>query len=108
MKLVGVDHVGIATDDMFSTDMVIDFATKNAKMYDDGGYMIEAFNKGAIGQWRISEDPAADQEMSFGSVATVTTTLPRSYGGNKMRVFAQVSENIDPGRISKRERCKNA
>ena len=46
-KLVGVDHVAIATDDMFDISQVVDFATKNASLYNDGGYMIDAFNKGA-------------------------------------------------------------
>lgn len=35
-KLVGVDHVAIATDDMFDGSLVVDFGKKNAAMYADG------------------------------------------------------------------------
>ena len=35
VKLVGVDHVGIATDDMFSTELVVDFAEANADLYNE-------------------------------------------------------------------------
>ena len=47
VKLVGVDHVGIASDDLFSTENIIKFAKANAAAYDDGGYMVTAFNKGS-------------------------------------------------------------
>ncbi|MGI9365299.1 MAG: hypothetical protein ACR2O8_08960 [Rhizobiaceae bacterium] len=45
VKLVGVDHVGIATDDMFSEELIIAFAMANADVYNDGGYMNSAFEK---------------------------------------------------------------
>ena len=47
VKLVGEDHVGIATDDMFDVSLIVDFVKKNAAMYADGGYMLDAFEKGA-------------------------------------------------------------
>ena len=100
VKLVGVDHVGIATDDMFSTDMVIDFATKNAKMYDDGGYMIEAFNKGATGNGELAKILAAITDELW-KRGYSNDDLAKIYGGNKMRVFAQVSENVDPDEFQK-------
>ena len=60
VKLVGEDHVAIATDDMFDVSLVVDFAKKNAAMYNDGGYMIDAFNKGA-------DDSAPLSLKDFGS-----------------------------------------
>lgn len=84
VKLVGVDHVGIANDDMFSTKLVVDFATANASMYDDGGYMIDAFNKGATGNgelanWRKfsprsrTNSGRADIQMKISPKFTVAT-----------------------------------
>lgn len=95
VKLVGVDHVGIATDDMFSTKGVVDFAMKNAKMYDDGGYMIDAFNKGATGNGELSKILAAITDDLWARGYS-NEDLAKIYGGNKMRVYAQVSEGIDP------------
>lgn len=95
VKLVGVDHVGIATDDMFSTKGVVDFAMKNAKMYDDGGYMIDAFNKGATGNGELSKILAAITDELWARGYS-NEDLAKIYGGNKMRVYAQVSEGIDP------------
>ncbi len=100
VKLVGVDHVGIATDDMFSTAMVVDFATKNAKMYDDGGYMIEAFNKGATGNGELSKILAAITDELW-KRGYSNDDLAKIYGGNKMRVYAQVSEGADPDEFQK-------
>ncbi|EKO3816068.1 dipeptidase [Vibrio harveyi] len=95
VKLVGVDHVGIATDDMFSTKGVVDFAMKNAKMYDDGGYMIDAFNKGATGNGELSKILAAITDDLWARGYS-NEDLAKIYGGNKMRVYAQVSEGVDP------------
>ncbi|ELV8770431.1 dipeptidase [Vibrio harveyi] len=95
VKLVGVDHVGIATDDMFSTKGVVDFAMKNAKMYDDGGYMIDAFNKGATGNGELSKILAAITDDLWARGYS-NEDLAKIYGGNKMRVYAQASEGVDP------------
>jgi len=38
VKLVGVDHVGIASDDIFSVKNIVKFAKANPSAYDDGGY----------------------------------------------------------------------
>jgi len=48
-KVVGIDHIAIATDDMFTTEPVIAFAKANPSAYSDGGYMMSAFDKGATG-----------------------------------------------------------
>ncbi|OAN10870.1 dipeptidase [Photobacterium jeanii] len=100
VKLVGVDHVGIATDDMFSTAMVVDFATKNAKMYDDGGYMIEAFNKGATGNGELAKILAAMTDELW-KRGYSNEDLAKIYGGNKMRVYAQVAEGVNPKAFQK-------
>ena len=47
MKLIGVDHVGLASDDMFILSLVTKFAKENPESYDDEGYMLSAFEKGA-------------------------------------------------------------
>ncbi|WP_412555122.1 membrane dipeptidase [Shimia sp. MIT1388] len=95
VKLVGVDHVGIATDDMFSTQLVVDFAKANADMYNDGGYMIDAFNKGATGNGELAKILAAITDDLWGRGYT-NEDLAKIYGGNKMRVFAQVWEGKPP------------
>lgn len=95
VKLVGVDHVGLATDDMFSTELVVDFATKNAAMYDDGGYMIDAFNKGATGNGELAKILAAITDDLWERGYT-NEDLAKIYGGNKMRVYAQVWEGKPP------------
>ncbi|PSL21264.1 dipeptidase [Shimia abyssi] len=95
VKLVGVDHVGIASDDMFSTELVVDFAKANASMYNDGGYMIEAFNRGATGNGELAKILAAITDDLWGRGYT-NEDLAKIYGGNKMRVYAQVWEGVPP------------
>lgn len=95
VKLVGVDHVGIATDDMFSTKLVVEFAKANADLYNDGGYMIDAFNKGASGNGELAKILAAITDDLWARGYT-NEDLAKIYGGNKMRVFAQVWEGKPP------------
>lgn len=95
VKLVGVDHVGIATDDMFSTELVIAFAKANAAMYDDGNYMIDAFDKGATGNGELAKIlPAMTDELW--KMGYTNEELAKIYGGNKMRVYQQVWEGVSP------------
>ena len=94
-KLVGVDHVGIATDDMFSTALVVKFANDNASLYADGGYMIKAFEKGATGNGELAKILAAITDELWKRGYT-NEDLAKIYGGNKMRVYAQVWEGISP------------
>lgn len=95
VKLVGVDHVGIASDDMFSTELVVAFAKANADMYNDGGYMIDAFNKGATGSGELAKILAAITDDLWARGYS-NEDLAKIYGGNKMRVFAQVWEGKPP------------
>lgn len=98
VQLVGVDHVGIATDDMFSTELVVQFATANASMYDDGGYMIDAFNKGATRNGELAKILAAITDDLWARGYS-NEDLAKIYGGNKMRVYAQVWEGKPPERF---------
>ncbi|WP_170527417.1 membrane dipeptidase [Ruegeria arenilitoris] len=98
VQLVGVEHVGIATDDMFSTELVVQFATANASMYDDGGYMIDAFNKGATGNGELAKILAAITDDLWARGYS-NEDLAKIYGGNKMRVYAQVWEGKPPERF---------
>jgi membrane dipeptidase len=95
VKLIGVDHVGIATDDMFSTELVVKFARENAAMYNDGNYMIDAFDKGATGNGELAKIlPAITDELW--NMGYSDEDLARIYGGNKMRVYQQVWEGVSP------------
>lgn len=95
VKLVGVDHVGIASDDMFSTELVVDFAKANPDIYDDGGYMIDAFNRGATGNGEMAKILAAVTDDLWARGYS-NGDLAKIYGGNKMRVYAQVWEGKPP------------
>jgi membrane dipeptidase len=95
-KLVGVDHVGIATDDMFDVSLVVAFAKKNASMYADGGYMIDAFNRGATDSGPLARIlPAVTDELWQRGYSN--EDLAKIYGGNKMRVFQRVWEGVPEG-----------
>ena len=95
-KLLGEDHVGLATDDMFDVSQVVDFATKNAAMYADDGYMIDAFNKGADDSAMLSRIlPAITDELW--KRGYTNAQLAKVYGGNKMRVYQQIWEGASEG-----------
>jgi membrane dipeptidase len=100
VKLVGEDHVAIATDDMFDVSLVVDFAKKNATMYNDGGYMIEAFNKGADGSAPLARILAAVTDELW-KRGYSNEQLAKIYGGNKMRVYQQVWEGAPEGQWDK-------
>jgi len=94
-KLVGVDHVGIASDDMFTTENIVKFANANAAAYDDDGYMINAFNKGATDSGMMARIlPAITDELWKRGYSN--EDLAKIYGGNKMRVYQQVWEGVPP------------
>ncbi|MGI9523735.1 MAG: dipeptidase [Hyphomicrobiaceae bacterium] len=99
VKLIGVDHVGIASDDMFSTKLVVDFAKKNADIYNDGGYMINAFNKGATGSGELAKILAAITDELW-KRGYSNDDLVKIYGRNKMRVYAQVWEGVAPKKFN--------
>lgn len=100
VKLLGEDHVGLATDDMFDVSMVVDFATKNATMYNDGGYMIDAFNKGADDSAMLARIlPAITDDLW--QRGYTNEQLAKIYSGNKMRVYQQVWEGAPEGKWDK-------
>ena len=95
VKLVGVDHVGIASDDMFSTENIVKFANANAAAYDDDGYMVNAFNQGAMDSGMLARIlPAITDELWKRGYSH--EDLIKIYGGNKMRVYQQVWEGVSP------------
>lgn len=55
VKVAGIDHVAIATDDMFTLAGVTAFAKANPSAYTDGGYMNRAFDKGAHGAAELAK-----------------------------------------------------
>lgn len=106
-KLVGVDHVAIASDDMFDVSLVVEFAKKNAAMYADGGYMIDAFNKGATDSGPLARILAAITDELW-KRGYSNKDLAKIYGGNKMRVYQRVWEGAPEGKWKKeyKERVK--
>ncbi len=100
VQLVGVDHVGIATDDMFSTELVVDFAKKHADLYADGGYMIAAFDRGATGNGELAKILAAITDDLWARGYS-DEDLAKIYGGNKMRVYPRVWEGAPEGKWDK-------
>lgn len=88
VKVLGVDHVGIATDDMQTVEQVVAFATKYKDSYADNGYMLNAFDKGATGCAELSKHIAAltDELRKMGYN---DDDLAKIYGKNLMRVYAQ-------------------
>lgn len=100
VKLLGVDHVAIATDDMFDVSLVVDFVKKNATMYADGGYMTEAFKKGAVDTGPLSRILAAVTDELW-KRGYSNEDLAKIYGGNKMRVYQQVWESAPEGKWDK-------
>lgn len=107
IKLLGVDHVGIASDDFFTTKPTMDFVAKNASMYKDDGYMVNAFNKGASGCGELAKIlPAITDELWKRGYSD--EDIKKIYGGNKMRVFREVWEGYAPedDPVSKEEREK--
>jgi len=100
VKLVGVDHVGIASDDMFSVENVVKFAKANASAYDDGGYMTDAFDKGATDCGMLARIlPAITDELW--KRGYTNEDLAKIYGGNKMRVYQQVWEGVPSAQQAK-------
>lgn len=100
VKLLGADHVGIASDDLFTTAPTMDFVAKNPDMYNDDGYMVNAFNKGATGCGEMSKFlPAVTDELW--KRGYTNEDLKKIFGGNKMRVYKQVWEGVSPVQFNK-------
>ncbi|GAM59311.1 microsomal dipeptidase [Vibrio ishigakensis] len=88
VKVVGVDHVGIATDDMMTVEKVVKFAKKHADKYADNGYMINAFNQGATGCAELSKHLAATVDELW-KMGYSNEDLKKIFGGNLTRVYQQ-------------------
>ncbi|WP_252006694.1 dipeptidase [Ferrimonas sp. SCSIO 43195] len=100
VKLLGEDHVGLATDDMFDVSLVVDFAKKNATMYQDDGYMIDAFERGADDAAMLARIlPAITDELW--KRGYTDAQLAKIYAGNKMRVYQQIWEGAPQGQWDK-------
>ena len=92
VKLLGEGYVGLATDDMYDISLVVNFAKKNKDLYNDGGYMVKAFEKGARDAAMLSRIlPAITDELW--KRGYTNKTLAKIYGANKMRVYQRVWEN---------------
>lgn len=100
VKLVGADHVALASDDMFDVSQVVAFAKENASMYADGGYMINAFNQGATDSAPLARILAAVTDELW-KRGYSNEDLAKIYGGNKMRVYQQVWEGAPEGKWDK-------
>jgi len=95
VELLGVDHVGIASDDMFTTEPTMNFVKANPGLYADGGYMTDAFDRGATGCGEMSKIlPAVTDELWKRGYSD--EDLAKIFGGNKMRVYREVWEGIAP------------
>jgi membrane dipeptidase len=93
VKLVGVDHVGIASDDMFTTEPTMNFVNANPNLYNDGGYMVKAFKSGADGCGELAKIlPAITDELWKRGYKN--EDIAKIYGGNKLRVYQQVWEGV--------------
>ena len=95
VKLLGVDHVGIATDDMFTTEPTMNFVNANPDLYADDGYMVKAFKAGADGCAELAKILAAVTDELW-KRGYKDDDLKKIYGGNKMRVYRQVWEGFSP------------
>lgn len=85
---VGVNHVGIASDDMQTVAGVVGFAQKHSDLYADNGYMLDAFDRGATGCGEMSKimAPVVDELRKMGYS---DEDMAKIFGGNLMRVYAQ-------------------
>jgi membrane dipeptidase len=89
VKLVGINHVGIATDDMFTLEILMKFVGANADNYDDDGYMMNAMDKGASGCGELAKIlPAITDELWKRGYKD--EDIKKVYGGNMLRVYKEV------------------
>ena len=88
VKIAGIDHVGIGTDDMMTTAKVVPFAMANADKYADNGYMINAFKHGATGCGELSKHLAATTDELW-KLGYSNEDLKKLFGGNLMRIYKQ-------------------
>jgi len=85
-SVIGVDHIAIATDDLFTTKPVVAFAKANPAAYSDGGYMMRAFDKGATGAAELSKYiPALVDELW--KRGWTNEEINKIFSGNVKRVW---------------------
>ena len=87
--LVGVDHVGIASDDFFTVERVTEFSDAHPELYNDGGFMNNAFAKGANTCGELSKILSAVVDGLL-EAGYSEDDVKKIVGGNMMRVFEQV------------------
>ena len=88
VKVAGIDHVGIATDDMMTTAKVVPFAVANADKYADNEYMVDAFSKGSTGCAELSKHIAGVVDELW-KMGYSNEDLTKLFAGNLMRVYQQ-------------------
>ncbi|GLR74632.1 dipeptidase [Aliivibrio sifiae] len=88
VKVAGIDHVGIATDDMMTTAKVVPFTIANPDKYADNGYMVNAFNKGSTGCAELSKHIAGVVD-SLWAMGYSNADLAKLFGGNLLRVYEE-------------------
>ncbi|RLA38610.1 MAG: dipeptidase [Gammaproteobacteria bacterium] len=89
VQLVGIDHCGIASDDMFTTSAVEGLARSKPDIYNDNGFMFAAFDKGAAGCGEFAKIIPAFVDCLF-EKGYSEEDVAKVLGGNMMRVFDQV------------------
>ena len=84
---MGIDHITIATDDVFTTASIVSFAKANPAAYgNDDGYMMAAFDKGATGCAELGKFmPALVDELW--KRGWTNKDINKVFGENVMRVW---------------------
>ena len=85
---------------MFSTELIVKFAKANASAYDDGGYMTNAFDKGAADSAPLARILAAVTDELWARGYS-NEDLAKIYGANKMRIYQQLWEGVSPEQFNK-------
>lgn len=88
-NLIGVDAIGIASDDTFMDKYLSAFIEKNKDVYNDDGYMVSAFEKGALGSGEMAKFlPGLTDELW--KRGYTDEEIKKIYGLNKMKLFKKV------------------
>ena len=89
VKLIGIDHVGIASNDKFKEENSMAFVEDNPDAYNDDNYRVNAFMKGAVGSGELAKIlPAITDELW--KRGYTNENLRKLYGNNIMRVYQEV------------------
>lgn len=86
VKLIGVDHVGIASNDMFKEENAMAFVEDNPDAFNDDDYKVTAFMKGAVGSGELAKIlPAITDELWKRGYSN--KDIKKIYGLNMLRVY---------------------